>query len=222
MAISPATKWYAGAAAASLGVLAAGWMILVSPQQSSAADTTAQAATVEQSNVAAQHKIDALKAQFKDLPTLQGQVAAIRTRIPSSPQEPTLLRSLAALAKSSGVALVSLEVQNPTVVGAAGAAAPGAAAAGTLSQIPLSIEVTGTYANTRLFLTGIENMRRSMVVSSLVVTRQAADPTASSAAARAGGVRAVLTAKIFMSSAVATPTVGGTDATAPSTAAQPS
>ena len=221
MTITVAHRWYAGAAAASLGVLAAGYFLLVSPQQSSAADTSAQAVTVEQANVAAQQQIDALKAQYKDLPTLQGQVAAIRARIPQSPQEPTLLRSLNALAKSSGVTLVSLQVQNPTPV-VAPVATTATTSSSSLSQIGLSIEVTGTFANTRLFLTGIEGIRRSMLVTGLDVTRLSADATATTAAGKAGGVRAVLTAKIFMSTAAATPTVGGTAPAATTTTSQPS
>jgi Tfp pilus assembly protein PilO len=224
MAITAATKWYAGAAAASLGILAAGYLLLVSPQQSGAADTTARAATVEQSNVAAQHKIDALRAEFKDLPTLLGQVAAIRTRIPTSPQEPTLLRSLTALAKSSGVSLVSVDVQPPTVVAAdaTGTAAKGATGAAALSQIPVSLDISGTYANTRLFLTGLESMRRSILVTGLVMTRLAPDSAGTTAAARAGGVHSVITAKIFMSTASAAPTVGAAATTTSSTASQAS
>jgi Tfp pilus assembly protein PilO len=222
MAITVAHRWYAGAAAASVGILGAGYFLLVSPQQATAADTTAQAATVEQNNRQAQAQIDVLKAEYKDLPTIQGQVAAIRTRIPQSPQEPTLLRTLSALAKSSGVALVSLEVQAPTAVSTApatGAAAAGSA--GTLSQIPVNIQVSGTYANTRLFLTGLESMRRSMLVTGLVVTRQAADASGTTTAARLGGVQTAITAKIFMSSAASTPTVGGTAPTS-TTTTQPS
>jgi Tfp pilus assembly protein PilO len=223
MAITVAHRWYAGAAAASVGILAAGYFLLVSPQQSSAADTTAQAGTVEQSNVAAQHQIDVLKAQYKDLPTLQGQVAAIRTRIPQSPQEPTLLRTLAALAKSSGVTLVSIGAQNPAPVAAAAPAGTKTTSTATLSAIPLTIEINGTFANTRLFLTGIESMRRSMLVTSIDVSRLEGDTSGTTAAARVGGVRTVLNAKIFMSSAAATPTVGATATTsATTTATQPS
>ena len=41
-------------------VLAAGYFMLVSPQQSSASDISAQAATVEQANVAAEKQVEAL------------------------------------------------------------------------------------------------------------------------------------------------------------------
>ena len=222
MAISAATKWYAGAAAASLGILAAGYLLLVSPQQSGAADTTARAASVEQSNVAAQQKIDALKIQFKDLPTLQGQVAAIRTRIPAAPQEPTLLRTLSALAKSSGISLVSVDVRTPTVVAAAGATTAQTTAAATLSEIPLSLEITGSYANTRLFLTGLESMPRSLLVSGVAMTRVAPEAGGTTAAARAGGVHSIISAKIFMSTAAAVPSVGAAAPATSSTAARAS
>jgi hypothetical protein len=65
-------------------------------------------------------------------------------------------------------------------------------------------------------------MRRSMLVTGLDVTRLSADASATTAAAKVGGVRAVLNAKIFMSSAAATPTVGGTTPATGTTTTQPS
>ena len=203
MAITVAQRWYAGAAAASLGVLAAGYFLLVSPQQSNASDLTAQAATVEQANVAAQHQVDALKAEYQDLPALQSQVAAIRTRLPQTPEEPTLLRTISALAKSSGVKLASLGVQTPVPVGAA------AAGGGQVTQLPLSLDITGSFANTRLFLNGVESMQRSMMVTAISINRASANGAATATAGtQVDGIHTVITARVFMASAPSTPTVG--------------
>ncbi len=211
MAITAAHRWYAGAAATSVGVLAVGYFLLVSPQQSNASDITTQTGAVESANVAAQGQIDALKAQYPDLPQLQAQVAAIRARIPQSPQEPALLRSISALAKSSGVSLVSVQAQAPTPVG--GPVAGSTATAGSaVSQIPLTIEVTGSFANTRLFLNGIESMRRSMLVTGLDVSRQGESADAAATASSVNVIRTVVSARIFMASASAVPAVSGVTA----------
>ena len=220
MAITVAQKWYAGAAAASLGVLAAGYFLLVSPQQSNASDISAQAGTVEQANVAAERQVEALKAQYQDLPALQSQVAVIRTRLPQSPEEPTLLRTISALAKSSGVKLASIGVQTPVVITGGAAAAP-------VSQLPLSLDVTGSFANTRLFLNGIESMQRSMMVTGLSITRASSNGAAgASTGTTTDGIHTVIAARVFTASAGTTPTVGTTTTTgaagAATTANQPS
>jgi Tfp pilus assembly protein PilO len=213
MAITLAQRWYAGAAAASVAVLAVGYFLLVSPQQSSASDISAQAATVEQANVAAEKQVEALKAEYQDLPALQSQVAVIRTRLPQSLEEPTLLRTISALAKSSGVKLTSIGVQTPVAVagGAAGAA---------VSQLPLSLDITGSFANTRLFLTGVESMQRSMLVTGINISRATAPGSGT-----ADGIHTVIAARVFTASAPSTPTVGTTTAAAAgaaTTATQPS
>ena len=202
MAITVAQRWYAGAAAASLGVLAAGYFLLVSPQQSNASDLTAQAAAVEQANVAAQHQVEALKAEYQDLPALQSQVAAIRTRLPQTPEEPTLLRTISALAKSSGVTLTSIGVQTPTSVGSA------TAGGGQVKQLPLNLDITGSFANTRLFLNGVESMQRSMMVTAISINRASAGAATATAGTQVDGIHTVITARVFMASAPSTPTVG--------------
>ena len=202
MSITLAQRWYAGAAAASVAVLAAGYFLLVSPQPSNASDISAQAATVEQANAAAQQQVEALKAQYQDLPALQSQVAVIRTRLPQSPEEPTLLRTISALAKSSGVKLASIGVQTPVAVAAVAGGAQ-------VSQLPLSLDVTGTFANTRLFLNGIEGMQRSMLVTSINISR-ATTP----GSGNADGIHTVIAARVFTASAPSTPTVGTTTAAA--------
>lgn len=178
MAISATQKWYAGAAAASVGVLAAGWFLLVSPQQSNAEDINAQADRVAVANQAAESQIAQLKAQYSDLPSLQSKIASIRTRIPQTPDEPSLLRQISKVAKASGVTLVSIQLQTPGVIasGQAGAAAAKGdsnplSAPGAVSSIPISMQVEGTFANTRLFLNAVEGMQRAMLVTGLDISR---------------------------------------------------
>ncbi|MFN8167186.1 MAG: type 4a pilus biogenesis protein PilO [Candidatus Nanopelagicales bacterium] len=199
MAVSTTTKWYAGAAAASVAVIGAGWFLLVSPQKTSAEEITAQAQNVAQRNATTESEIAALKAEFKDLPQLQSQVAAIRTRIPSALSEPSLLRTLSANAKKSGLNLVSMQFQAPqpitsgTVAGAEAGGGNPFSAPGQVSQLPVAIQVAGSFADMRMYLNSLETMQRAMLVTGVDITRaSAADGNGAS------GITGTITARVFM------------------------
>jgi Tfp pilus assembly protein PilO len=194
MAISPTQKRYLAAGGASLTVLAAGWFLLVSPQQSSAADISAQTEAVSSQNQTTEAQIASLKAQFKNLPQLQTQVAAIRVKLPENPSQPSLLRAISAVAKSSGVKLVSIQMAAPQLLtGGATSTTAATTAAGSVSQLPTNMEVTGTYAQTKLFLLSLENMQRAILVTGLDMQRDSADSTTTS-------IRSTITARTFMAS----------------------
>jgi Tfp pilus assembly protein PilO len=181
MAIGAAQKWYIGAAAASAAVLGAGWFLLVSPQYSTADEINAQAQTVQSANQATELQIAALKAEYKDLPAVQSQVAAIRTRIPQTPNEPSLIRTLTAAANASGVTMKSVSFQAPApVAGVAANAATGTAGGllanpGQVNQIGLAIQISGSFADTRMFLNKLEGMQRAMLVTALDISRSEGD-----------------------------------------------
>ena len=194
MAISPTQKWYLAAGGASLAVLTAGWFLLVSPQQSSTAETKAQTDTVTGQNQTTESQIASLKQQFKNLPQLQTQVAAIRLKLPENPSEPALLRSISAIAKSSGVTLVSIQLAAPQLLtGGATSTTAATTAAGSVSQLPTNMEVTGTYAQTKLFLMNLENLQRAILVTGLDMQRDSTDSGTTS-------IRSTITARTFMAS----------------------
>jgi Tfp pilus assembly protein PilO len=219
MAIGATTKWYAGAAAASVAVLGAGYFLLVSPQQTTAADIQAQTQTVVQQNLGTEQQIAALKAEFKDLPKLQSEVAAIRTKIPQTPNEPALIRAISQAAAKAGLTLESMQFQVPQAIVGGGAAAPTTAgtnsfsAPGQVSQVGVTMQMNGSFADTRLFLNSLESMQRAMLVTAVDITR--GGDTGTSAGS---GLSTTLTARVFMANpgafAVAgtatTPTAAGT------------
>lgn len=177
MRFDGAKKWYAAAALASVLMLVAGWLLLVSPQRQNAEDIGVQADAQLATNQVTQTKINALKAQYSNLPTLQKQLALVQTHMPQTPNEPSLLRLLTAAAKAAGVELVSVTPAPPTPLVSTGAAgkststAPDLSAAGTVGVISLAIKVKGQFANTRLFLSNIEAMPRSLLVTNLSIAR---------------------------------------------------
>jgi len=197
-------KWYAAAAIASVLVLLAGWFLLVSPQNATAADLSTQADSQAQTNAQTEVKIAALKAQYKNLPTLQRQFAIAQTHLPPTPQLPALLRQLSAAAKSAGVTLDSVSPAAPTPLDTTGTNAvssTGAAAAGQVNVIPVTITVEGPFANTRLFLADLEAMPRSVLVTGIAMTR-ASGSTSGATPTTGNSLTTNITARVYS----ATPT----------------
>lgn len=167
-------------------VLAAGWFLLVSPKQSQAADLRTQAASQVTANAQLETQLSVLKAQAKDLPKKQAELAAIAMQIPDNPALPGLIRSLTTAAKASGVELVSVTPSQPTAVAAAAGApaapaapaatrpgavtsAAGAASAGQLQQIAVTLNVAGGYFQTEAFVAALENLPRAMRLNNLTL-----------------------------------------------------
>jgi Tfp pilus assembly protein PilO len=78
--------------------------------------------------------------------------------------------------------------------GAAGSATSSLAAPGQVNQIPVTIEVAGPFANLRLFLNSVEQMKRSMLVTNLDISRAKDE----SAEAATNILAATITGRVFM------------------------
>ncbi len=177
MTIGTSQKWVFGAALVSVLLLIAGWFLLVTPQRSSAEQIRTDAEAQAAANVRTEAEIASLKAQYKDLPALQKQEAVIRSRIPETPDMPALLRTLSTNARTAGVTLVSVSPSNPVPMNQSGTGGGAISDPGQVSQIPVTIQVTGPFANMQLFLNSVEQMKRSMLVTSLDITRSTEEST---------------------------------------------
>jgi len=196
------TAWYLGAAFAALLVLGGGWFLLVNPQQGTAAEIQATADAKASNVQTLQMQIAKLKVESKNLPTLQKQAAETRSHLPSTPSMSELLRGISNQAKSAGVVLVGVTPQQPTalaVVPNQGSAsgASSLSGAGQVNEIPLTIQVTGNFAHIRNFLTDIENLNRSILLTDIDITRGDTALDASSAKE----LKATLTGRTFMANA---------------------
>src|SRR5437763_5636105 len=143
-------QWSMLTALGVVGVMAAGWFLLVSPQHAHAKDLRTQAQGVQATTNSLDQQIQQLKEQQKGVAAQQRTLAHIATQIPDNPALPTLIRQLSAAAHDSGVTLVSLAPAQPTVVTPAVAATgtpTTAAAAAPLAQIQMTLQVTGSYFN---------------------------------------------------------------------------
>jgi Tfp pilus assembly protein PilO len=112
-------QWVVLAVAVCLAVLVGGWFLLVSPKQAEASDLVAQTAAQEAANDGLRTQLQVLKAQAKDLPKKQADLARIATKIPDNPAMPSLIRALTSAATSAGVQLISITPGAPAAVVAA-------------------------------------------------------------------------------------------------------
>lgn len=216
-----AIKWYGASALAALLVLVAGWSLLVSPQRANAEEVNASAESKVAANVATERQIASLKVQYKDLPVLEQQLAAVRGRIPQAPNLPGLLRSLTTTAKTAGVVLTSVTPSVPAPLGGGSgsrAEDSGLGGPGQVNQVPMSLAVEGKFANLRLFLSGLEAMPRSFLVSSLDVKRDEEKAKAGIAWLKVTITGAVFTANPGLPTATTTTTTAGAPAAQPVTA----
>src|SRR4051812_40266536 len=194
-----------------LVVLAAGWFLLVSPKRSSAAELRTQSAASVRDNQTLEAKLQVLKAQARDLPKQQAKLAAVAAKIPDNPALPAMVRALTTASQSAGVELVSMTPGTPAGVAAAPAAttttstvkrpAPGAASAGQLASIPLTLSVVGGYFQIQQFVSNLESLPRSMRLTNIGITPGAnpLKPTTSTTAVDDGrSLAATITGAVFM------------------------
>ena len=157
-----------------LVVFAAGWFLLVSPKRTDAAALRTQADSQVSANAQLENQLQVLKAQAKDLPKQQAELASVAAKIPDNPALPSMIRSLTTAATSAGVELVTVTPGPPVAAGApapAGVPATSGAAgsAGQLTQIPLTLSIAGGYFQVEQFVSNLENLPRSMRITTLSV-----------------------------------------------------
>ncbi|WP_337062735.1 type 4a pilus biogenesis protein PilO [Kineococcus sp. G2] len=196
MSISKTKLWTAGAVLVSLALVLATWFLVISPKRAEAADLATDRAAAEASNASIRLKTEQLQAQFATLPERRAELAEIRSEFPSEAEVPTLLRSLEQHATSAGVTLVSITpgALAAYVPGADPAAATTPTASGaTISALPVTVAVSGSFAQTELFVKQVQaDMKRYLLLenASLAVEDSAAGETSA--------VTTTLIGKIFV------------------------
>jgi len=216
-------QWVALTVLGCLGIAAAGWFLLVSPKKAEATDLQAQTASQESTNASLRTQLEVLKAQAKDLPKKQADLARVAAKIPDNPALPGMIRALTAAAASAGVELVSVTPGPPAAVALAVpvaapapadatapadsapaapvAGAPAPTAAGTLAGIPVAINVVGGYFEVAQFMSNLENLPRALRVTNLTLapgTSPVAGEGASTSTEDGRSLTTTITGSVFM------------------------
>jgi hypothetical protein len=141
--------WMIGGGLVALVITLIGWFFFISPQRSNTADVKGQVSTAAQERDQLRGKLDALRAQNRNLPKYRAELAQARLALPSTSGVPDFLRTLQALGTSTHVDVTAVTVGQPTQVTApvaAGASASPGAAASPSSTAPSDGTTTATSA----------------------------------------------------------------------------
>jgi Tfp pilus assembly protein PilO len=192
--MSQVRRWSLLSVVVALAILGAGWFLLVAPKHSEASDLRDQTATAEKSNTQLRMKLAQLKALAPELPKREAEFAAIRKQIPDNPALPDLIRQLTAAADKSDATVVSLAPATPIPLVQTGQPTAAGATASTeqLLQVPLAIEMRGSYSELEDFVGRLEKLRRVVLVSGFALEQTQGD------AALTDQLRLTLTSRVYM------------------------
>jgi Tfp pilus assembly protein PilO len=193
-------------AVAVLAVLAGGWFLGAKPQSDKVGTLNESTQTQLGANSALSIEIKRLADLKKGMPAEQKRLRAIAANLPDNPALPSLVRSLSKIEESTNVHVISITPTAPALdtTAAAGPAPAGSAgknpgvSAGSLASIPLTLNVTGTFADLQLFLSGLEKLQRSFVVGSLAIAPRGETASAEGGSADTGTLTGSITGRVFM------------------------
>jgi hypothetical protein len=171
------SRWVAGTVLLCVALLALSWFLLLAPRRANAAELDEQNVAAGQANNVLRAQIADLRAQFAKLPERQAELRQIQEQLPATAGMPKLVRDLDGLASASGVTITAITPSAPEYLDAAApGAAPAVAAAAAGGQkssvvkIPIVVALKGDYFQSVVFLKKLQlEMKRSFLVKSLQV-----------------------------------------------------
>lgn len=117
-----------------------GWLLLISPQLSSASTLQQETADAQQQTATLRAKQAALEKQREQLPAMEAELAALYEKLPTEAGVDALIQEIDQISRANGMTVVEFTVDPPVPVAlpeAAAAAAPTAEASG---EAPSSAE----------------------------------------------------------------------------------
>jgi Tfp pilus assembly protein PilO len=116
--------WFIGTAIVTIGVLALGWFLGVSPRLSEAAASNADRQAAESVNDQQVAGIAALKDKFSSIDDVQDELDELRLALPSTVELDEFVNQVGAAAAEQGVSVVGFTSDDPAVFGVVAPEAP--------------------------------------------------------------------------------------------------
>ena len=108
--------WWVATAVVVVGVLVAGWALVLSPVQDEAALARREARSVEDQNALRRAEIARLAEEATQLPTFEQELADLRRQFPTALELDAFVRRLADLSTRSGAVVHSVTRADPVLV----------------------------------------------------------------------------------------------------------
>lgn len=158
--------WLIGGMVAIVLLIAAAWLLAVSPKFAEADEVQAQADDTTIQLTSLRKEVAALKQQNEKKATYQAQLDTLVTNLPETYGMPVLLRSL----QDAGVA-TSVEVSSFSV-----GATVTSAKTPTAVEVPLSMNIRGTVPDVSKFIVRLQQTQnRAVLINAVTVSDEDAD-----------------------------------------------
>lgn len=138
--------WIMGGTLAAAVLLAFGWLVMIAPERSTAAELRTQTESTEISLIKLRHRLAELQEQNGRLGDFKAELAAQQKALPASTSVPELLRQLQQNGGRTNVTVSGVSV---------GAPVP---AKGTVYGLPISVTATGSAVNVERFITELQDV----------------------------------------------------------------
>lgn len=172
------------AAIAGVVLVAVWYLALFGPQ-------SRNLSAAHKAHAAAEQKVSQLRNQVVQLDALKAQIPAdkaalsvLQAAVPDNPQLDDALRQLHAVATGSGVSLASVSPSTPTANSSTSSSSTSSSSSSSSSQqasttpsITLTMTGSGSYAQLMSFLSGLDSMPRTVVVTSVELAGGSNDVT---------------------------------------------
>lgn len=197
-------KWIAATAVGAVLILVLAWFTLVHPKNSSAAEARTQTASVQQQTSRLKLTLEQLTSESAQMPQYEAKIAEFAKQIPDQSQLPQMIRQLTTIASQSGVDLDTISpsamapYQKGDGSGSSSSSLAGPSTAGGLAQIPIDLKVNGSFASLEEFLSSLEGLQRTFVVSGYTLAPADGGGAPGSVGASSGQLALALSAKMFV------------------------
>lgn len=179
-------------ALALLVIGAAGWMLVISPQNDALAEVHEQTQNARDQNDLLTLQLATLRKQAAELDITRETARALARKFPPTADQPGLFQQVTGAATAAGIPARDVTALTPTppTVGAVDPATgvqPGASPGG-LARQTVTVSVTGGYTATQDLLENLEEMPRAYLVSSVTL----------SSGSEGGGFTTTITGDMFV------------------------
>lgn len=198
---TPAATKVVGALALLL-IAAAGWMLVIGPQNDALAEVREQTQTARDQNDLLTLQLATLRKQAAELDATRETAAALARKFPPTADQPGLFRQVTGAATAAGIPARDVTALTPTppTVGGVDPAAGVQPESGPaqLARQTVTVSVTGGYTETQDLLENLEEMPRAYLVSSVTLSSASEGGSAEAGGPGAGAFTTTITGDMFV------------------------
>jgi type IV pilus assembly protein PilO len=199
--------WLAAGGVVAALLLLIGYMMFISPQNAKTSSEQSAVSTANSTNQRLESRIAALRAESKDLPKYQSDLAAAELALPTTSGLPDFLRTLQSIGNATLTTLSSLAVGPPTDVTSVAAGSSTNRTAQSASSgglrvyaLPITAQVTGSTSALDQFLTELQTVQPRAVLISQLTEASATGGTGASGTASGTALQLTMDAFVAPSS----------------------